>query len=722
MSWIQRLYETYEACHALDDDPKARPWPVSHFVKQAHVEVVIDGDGNFRKGRTRKLEWNEAATLIPATERSAGRTAGVAPHPLCEEVGYMARDLPEQAHFNDIKAYLKTLEDFCLSVPESSFTKAHGTLKALTLSYKQWLGLEEALNASENTRQKDDGADENTKEPTLAVLEEALTQLKSEGLSPENWCAVPEFLTKQNLKFAKKNVEYFRLLEAWCSSSFKHPKALAVLRYLKKGSLWSDLAAEGIFPLSVTNSSGAKTKVAADKVFVRWRIESSGDVASGTWDDQTLIEAWANFDSAKNSQKGLCVTTGEMHRLAQNHPRFLRYPGDGAKIISANDFSGLTFKGRFTDDKTDYEKQVCSVSFEVSQKAHNALRWLVARQGYRSGDLVVVSWAVTGEPVPDPCASSFDLFTDEPAAPIPVLSGTADSAQSFALRLKRAIAGYGAKLDPGADIVVMGIDSATPGRMGIIFYRELKGSEFLARIETWHANSAWLQYFGKDRKFIGAPAPRDIAEAAYGRRLDDKLSKATVERLLPCIIDGMPLPRDLVESTVRRASNRAGFKEHWEWEKCLGIACALFRGYNKERSYQMALEQDRVTRDYLYGRLLAVAENIESRALYVAGEKRDTMAARLMQRFADQPYSTWMSIELSLTPYKTRLRTQRAGFLFGMEKLMDEVMSLFDRDDFIKDSRLSGEFLLGYHCQRQALRPVDATTTEEPSTEETLAD
>ncbi|WP_354005778.1 type I-C CRISPR-associated protein Cas8c/Csd1, partial [Aeromonas caviae] len=139
---------------------------------------------------------------------------------------------------------------------------------------------------------------------------------------------------------------------------------------------------------------------------------------------------------------------------------------------------------------------------------------------------------------------------------------------------------------------------------------------------------------------MGAPAPRDIAEAAYGRRLDDKLSKATVERLLPCIIDGSQLPRDLVETTTRRARNRVGFKEHLEWEKCLGIACALFRGHNKQRNYQMALEQDRITRDYLYGRLLAVAENIESQALFVAGEKRDTMAARLMQRFADRPYST----------------------------------------------------------------------------------
>ena len=132
----------------------------------------------------------------------------------------------------------------------------------------------------------------------------------------------------------------------------------------------------------------------------------------------------------------------------------------------------------------------------------------------------------------------------------------------------------------------------------------------------------------------------------------------------------------------------------------------------------MALEQDRVTRDYLYGRLLAIAESIESLALYVAKENRDTMAARLMQRFADRPYSTWKTIELSLSPYKSRLRTQRTGFLFEKEKLLDEVMGLFQSGDFTNDSQLSGEFLLAYHCQRQALRPganSEVQSTDEPT-------
>ena len=564
MSWIQKLYETYEQC-ASSVLAGVEPWPVAHMTKKAHVEVVIDGNGNFRSCRARKLEWNESPTLIPATESSAGRSgAKIAPHPLCEEIGYCASDFPAGD--------------------------------------------------------------------------------------------------------SKKYEAYEKQLEQWCASDdYAHPKALAVLTYLKKHTLWSDLNNEHIFPVTITNSRGQKTKQKDEKVFIRWRVEAVGKPLSGTWEDVDLINAWSCFDRFNNSQRGFCMVTGGNVRLAQNHSRFIRHPGDGAKLISSNDTSGFTFRGRFID-----ADQACGVGFDVTQKAHNALRWLIARQAYRNGDQAVVAWAVSGKRIPDLLANSFDLFgveTDESDANREQVN-QGDAGQDFGRRLAKMLAGYRAELGSTNEIVVMGLDSATPGRMAITYYRELDGSEFLDQIEAWHTGYAWYQNYGKDMKFSGAPAPKDIAEAAFGRRLDETLRKATVERLLPCIIDGQRVPRDLVESTIHRASNRVGL-EHWEWEKYLGIACALFKGYHKERNYQMALELKRTARDYLYGRLLAIAENIEERALYVGGEKRDTSAAKLMQRFADHPYSTWKTIELSLSPYKTRLRAKRPAFLAVMENQLD---------------------------------------------------
>jgi CRISPR-associated protein Csd1 len=426
------------------------------------------------------------------------------------------------------------------------------------------------------------------------------------------------------------------------------------------------------------------------------------------------------------------MVTGEAVRIGKKHPRFLRNPSDGAKLISANDDEGYVFRGRFTDGKKEYGRQTCSVGFDVSQKAHSALRWLIQRPGgYRNDTQAIVSWAVAGKPIPNWFANTLELC----GIFAPNLKSGLDNhgiGESFAIRLRKSIAGYGTSLGSTDEIVVMGLDSATTGRMAITYYRELNGSEFLTRIEAWHMKCGWPQNFGEDGQFIGAPAPRDIAEAGYGRwdeklnnvKVDEALLRTTAERLLPCVLDGRPIPLDLVLSVCHHASNRVGFKKNKEgdeeqWEKCLGIACALFKGSQTERNYQMALEMDRRSRDYLYGRLLAIAEHIESLALFVAREKpRDTSAARMMQRFADRPYSTWRTIELALVPYKTRLRASRGGFLFKMELLLDEVMCAFADADFTQDAPLSGEFLLGYHCQRQALKSTDDT----PPTQDSATD
>ena len=117
--------------------------------------------------------------------------------------------------------------------------------------------------------------------------------------------------------------------------------------------------------------------------------------------------------------------------------------------------------------------------------------------------------------------------------------------------------------------------------------------------------------------------------------------------------------------------------------------------------------------------MLALAEHLEERALYVGGEKRETNAGRLMQRFAERPCATWLTIQKSLAPYKDRLRTRRPGFLHNVEAEMDEVASMFATDDFISDEHLKGEFLLGYHCQRAALRraPQDVDGTDDDTDE-----
>ena len=502
---------------------------------------------------------------------------------------------------------------------------------------------------------------------------------------------------------------YLEALKAWNASANAHSKGKAVQGYVEKRRLIADLIRERILFLDQDGHILEKWvngepippifKIlgsAPSDSFVRWKVENPEWKDDTTWSDPSLWKSWERYYADVKEEKGLCYVTGQEGPVAIQHPAKIRNAGDKAKLISSNDGSGFTYRGRFTAPE-----QVASVGFEVTQKAHSALRWLIARQGSRDGDFVVVAWAISekGVAIPDPLADTYSLEEAIVETHLGEDECVAFTGQDLALQLKTLASGYGSRLGETTTFVVLGVDSATPGRLAIKFYRELVASEYLSHIAHWHESCSWHQNFGKERQFIGAPAPRDIAEASYGRRLDEKLRKATVERLLSCIVDGAALPRDIVESAVRRSTNRNGFDNAWEWEKALGIACALYRKYFESRGYAMALEEDRTTRDYLFGRLLAVADVLEGRALWKAGESRPTTAARLMQRFSDRPCSTWKTIWLAQAPYKTRLGGQADWF----NKLVDEIGMKFTSSDFTADSPLGGEFLLGYYCQRAKL-------------------
>ena len=110
MSWMSKLYETYPALIELDVNEK--PWPVSHLVKNAHIEMVLDGDGCLKPKRCKILSGYESPTLIPASEASAGRAgAVVSPHPLSDELGYCAADLPGGNKYK-VETYMQQLQSW----------------------------------------------------------------------------------------------------------------------------------------------------------------------------------------------------------------------------------------------------------------------------------------------------------------------------------------------------------------------------------------------------------------------------------------------------------------------------------------------------------------------------------------------------------------------------------------------------------------------------------
>lgn len=521
---------------------------------------------------------------------------------------------------------------------------------------------------------------------------------------------------------------YLNNLSQWCDSSYSHPMIRAVLSYVRKRTMIADLVSEKVLYLSESGGILEKWVGAEEEkplifrqtahpadAFVRFCVEIPGMRDSRVWMSEEIREQFIAYYLHIFPNAGTCYITGKADvPVSRKSAGKIRSAGDRTKIISSNDEKGFTFRGRFAS-----ADQAVTLSYEASQKSINALKWLIAKQGYHNGDQVIVAWGTRDESLPPVCGDGVDLWGEQ-------LSGSdaaPDTREEFASRLNKAAAGYSAELNDSSNVVVMGLDSTNglQGRLSLTFYRDLTGSEFLKRILQWHTTCMWYPLFrsyrdndGMNRwiRFRGAPSPADIAVAAYGTSLNDKLKKATVERLLPCIVDGKPLPWDLVEAASMRASRPFGM-ERWEFNRTLGIACALIRKYYNDKMndrmsqkeyrevWSVELDVTKNDRSYLFGRLLAYARKIEEYSLYLGGaDARQTNAERFMLQFRKNPDKTWDLLYQKLIPYMSRFRTKGPEFFgnrceAGMNSVMDALQS---SGGFTGDS-LGPTYLLGYQSQ-----------------------
>lgn len=526
---------------------------------------------------------------------------------------------------------------------------------------------------------------------------------------------------------------YHTQLQDWCSSPYADAKVCAVLRFLEKGCLVASLVQKhilfldenGKMPAKWTGNKDEKPKIletlaSADQTesFVRFRVGGI-DLAQ----DEAVRESFIHYYEMKQQRVDYCTVQGKQMAVSTLSPYKIRNPGDRAKLISSNDSTNYTYRGRFVT-----AEQALSIGYETTQKAHSALRWLISKQGCSNGDQTVVVWGTKGEPIPDITADSMDLGDDFAAAFAqlgqPQLPPATES--EYAERFNKAIQGYGKALDEKANTVVMILDSATQGRLSIRYYRELAGSELMKNITDWHRNFAWkLNYRSapesaepgqkpkwKRVSFWGAPSPADIAKAAYGEKADKKIIQQTVERLVPCITEGKYLPRDLMLSAVHRATAGIGL-EPWEYQKTCGIACALICGYyhrNKKENFVMTdgkyVDETIDDRSYLFGRILACAEQIERRVQSQTGETRPTNAERLRLVFVQRPAKTTALLQQKLTPYLNRMRANGVS----RDKRYSTLQELVGRlgAENYTNKPLNELYLLGYACQMMDFREENA--------------
>lgn len=616
--------------------------PPFHTTVTAQAEVVINENGDFIGAS--KVPSEDKLTIIPVTEKSGIRTSGKEPHPLCDNLQYLASDYGE---------YVKD-SDSCYDM-------------------------------------------------------------------------------------------YRNVLGAWHQSKYTHPKVDAVFSYLEKRTLLEDLIREKVLTLDAEGMLDEHVKiqnVVQSKAFVRFVVRGNSvkeNSVDECWKDHSLQNAFIEYTRSMQKEKALDYLTGNYETPSYLHSKKIRNEGDGAKLISSNDEINYTFRGRFVS-----KEQAFSIGSETSQKMHSALKWIIRKQGYSYDTMVIVTWESNMLDMPPWDADTEALCSGTQENQDLGISGDDEDVLAVtddfvepdekeeeklsvyntnfitAGQFSQALDGYRERVENTSRMVLMAFDAATSGRLSLAEYETLETTKYLDNIKAWHEQCCWRHEKYKNKTRIiyeGIPGIRDIANILYGfdsgkipvLNIRDKNGKKLyaqfAKRLRPCIWDGRRLPYDLVNLAVSRASSPQSYVKRYNWERVLALACSFVKKYRydqKKEEWNVALDENCRDRNYLYGRLLAVADRIEYQTFSIDQDSdRTTNAKRYMSTFSQRPFETWRVIEENLQPYLNKLPAKKRRFYGDM---LDNICQMFDIEDFQKNTKLDGLYLLGFHSQSFALK------------------
>lgn len=469
--------------------------------------------------------------------------------------------------------------------------------------------------------------------------------------------------------------------------------------YIESGNIIEDLVKSKILyfdenqKLTNKDENNEKTEIekissgSYEKALVKFRISNEENkIGCEIEKDKDLQRAYANYLKSKKYEKDIDYITGELSPISTKHQRFILNAGSGAKLISSNDNSNFSFKGRFKEDKEAF-----SIGYYTSEKGHMALRYLIKNQANVQKERVFLIFGNKAQDIP---SIDDDLFDDD-------LRKIDVTKRNYAEIINAMLNGFRKeKIQREDNINIIILDSPVPGRVSILYLKELDINDYLDKLEKWYTNTFWSFKY-KYEFYEKTPTIKEIIESSYGKKVSESLYKNTYERLFISIIDERKIPIDIVRKLCERASNPVIYEKDYEYENVLSVACSVIRNFyinRKEKEYNyMTLEYENKNRSYLYGRLLAVADEVEEYAIYIkkAG-KRTTNAKRYMSSFSRNPYKIWGIIHNAILPYLDIVGLKTSYY----NELLEEISSKFEEEDFSKNKALEENYLLSYYSQK----------------------
>jgi CRISPR-associated protein, csd1 family len=420
-----------------------------------------------------------------------------------------------------------------------------------------------------------------------------------------------------------------------------------------------------------------------------------------------FINLVQNYNSI---DKGICNISGKEERIIKNH-RSPKGVFENAKLISQN--SEIAFIGdRFPTKESS--NNIIRVGYETSEKIHLMIKYLLENKNsniWLESSQYLINWFsddLANKSQLDIVKPEFDsLFEDEED----------DMEESHQLIRPNAVnQEIGSSFIKGrklfgndATYYIAILTKTSKGRIALKYFRQLQVSQLLKNLENWQDTYSW-----EARTKLGiykqkTPNFNEIINAAYGvdrgRYLEldnDSFRSDQYQQLVTALIDGKAIPNSIVKKLEANIKHRQNYPKCWHSLQQVSLA-VLHKQYGRE--FKPMVDHENTNRSYLFGRLLAIFELMETQRYRIEGgnQERITNAERYWNAYTSQPAKLMMNLANKIKPYEETVKLNSRGIYNKLEKEREKIISLLSPLMTNKDINdpLDYQFIFGYYSEKQ---------------------
>lgn len=458
-----------------------------------------------------------------------------------------------------------------------------------------------------------------------------------------------------------------------------------------------------------------------EKIYITFTIaEYDGQKNVSVADNRDLQEKYRDyfFNSLCNDrEKIICNISGKPDYLCFKHQPLI----GRARLVSQIKAHEENYKGRFT-----IANQNIALGVETSQKVHLMAKYLLMGQNTHTElaeNAIMITW------FSDDIQNESEASIEKPIQ-VKNLAGIIKTveiemqenrglsiADEMTKEIVKSFTNGNPKFSDDASYYVAILDNLVKGkgRVMLKYFKELSVSRLKVNLYSWNEKYHWYRSGNENRNINYTPSLKEIILAAYGIEREGvgletpkkAFYSSQYQNIVTALIEGRDIPSNFERALAMNIRNRMHYDKKWEDVK----SCALAVLNNKGGFESAMLKRDNNDRSYLFGRLLALFEQLEE-ITYEKDKERATHAQKLWTTYANNPTVTMLRLRKLLNPYEIKLAKSESPIkqeLYAdIKKEMTSVTNMlsehYDFQSTDMSRPLDYNFIFGYEAQRRSVQ------------------